>query len=472
MTENFRVAGFVLGLAIKAPVRTFTTAPIVLSGLQTINLYLTQVNDRVLVMNQVDPIENGIYTAQNSAWKRDGDADGNRDWVGGTIVPAYRPSDGEIVLFNLDGQPSAITIGTDGLSFSVYFDPIAAGAGNLQATTVLGNTTDQGIAITSGAILGIFDAANVEAIGIGINSAILAPAPALEFVASANIEAYQFDEPINCDGAAVHVLSTGRLAFYRYGAAVTSYIRGAAASNNIEYIAVAADHVFTGDIQLADGDGIEFGSLPNDASVRWDGAELVWDFAVTNRIVRSNQGAEWRFYDESEANYIGIQLSAGAGIIATSGPNNPIDLRPNNITSFRIQTIGGNGESSGALIARADGGLEPCGFNTLYIEATNPASFTLGAEQAGSVTLKNNTAAFTITCEAAGGSDFHLEAVHHIINAGASGDITVANGGETLTILDGASVTTVASFTIVPGGMVSIWRSAAGQYYAWGLGIV
>jgi len=145
MAENFRVAGFVLGLAIKAPVRTFTTAPIVLSGLQTVNLYLTQVDDRVLVMNQANPIDNGIYTAQTSAWKRDGDADGNRDWVGGTIVPAYRASDGEIVLFNLDGQPSAITVGTDNLNFSVYFDPMAAGGADLQATTVLGNTTDQGI---------------------------------------------------------------------------------------------------------------------------------------------------------------------------------------------------------------------------------------------------------------------------------------------------------------------------------------
>ena len=312
----------------------------------------------------------------------------------------------------------------------------------------------------------------MELVGIGVNSAILAPAPALEFAASANIEAYQFDEPINCDGAAIHVLSTGRLSFYRYGAAITSYIRGAAASDNIEYIAAAANHVFTGSIQLGDGDGIEFGSLPNDASVRWDGTELVWDFNSTNRIVRSNQGAEWRFYDESETNYIGIENSAGGGIISTNSPSNPIDLRPNNITSFRVQTIGGNGESSGAIVARADGGLEPCGFNTLYIEAVNPASFTLAAEQAGSVTLKNNAVAFTITCEAAGGSDFHLEAVHHIINAGASGAITVADGGETLTILDGASVTNVASFTVVPGGMVSIWRSASGQYYAWGLGIV
>jgi len=249
MAENFRVEGFVLGLAIKAPVRTFTTAPITLSGLQTINLYLTQVGDRVLVMNQANPVDNGIYTAQISAWRRDGDSDGNRDWVGGTIVPAYRPSDGEIVLFNVDGQPSAITVGISNLTFSVYFDPMASSGGeDLQATTVLGNTTDQGIGITTGATLGIFDAANVEAIGIGINSVILAPAPALEFAASANIEAYQFDEDVNVDGD-VFIGPTGRLGGYRRNAAVSSNIQFSTGPSNITYTALGRN-VFVGEMDI------------------------------------------------------------------------------------------------------------------------------------------------------------------------------------------------------------------------------
>jgi hypothetical protein len=129
MTQNFRVSGFVLGLAIKAPVKTTAVTNVVdLSGAtQTINGYVTTAFDRVLLIAQTDPIDNGIYSVRVSAWVRDGDFDGNRDIVGGTIVPSYRSSDAEIVLYNVDGIPDAIEIGADPINFSVYFDPSVAG---------------------------------------------------------------------------------------------------------------------------------------------------------------------------------------------------------------------------------------------------------------------------------------------------------------------------------------------------------
>lgn len=59
---------------IKSPVATATIADTDLQGLQTINGYQLNVNDRVLVMNQVEPAQNGIYSAQQGRWVR------TQDW--------------------------------------------------------------------------------------------------------------------------------------------------------------------------------------------------------------------------------------------------------------------------------------------------------------------------------------------------------------------------------------------------------
>lgn len=81
-----RLDGVNEGIAVKAPCRIGTTANITLSGLQTIDGVLTVADDRVLVKNQTDAIENGIYDASSGTWTRSLDANGNRDLVEGTRV--------------------------------------------------------------------------------------------------------------------------------------------------------------------------------------------------------------------------------------------------------------------------------------------------------------------------------------------------------------------------------------------------
>lgn len=73
-------------LAIKAPVKSATTANITLSGEQTIDSVAIVSGDRVLVKNQTDGIENGIYAANTSTWQREPDWDGARDVAKGTSV--------------------------------------------------------------------------------------------------------------------------------------------------------------------------------------------------------------------------------------------------------------------------------------------------------------------------------------------------------------------------------------------------
>lgn len=88
MTDTIvdRLSGVSEGLAVKAPARVATTANITLSGLQTIDGVTVVADDRVLVWQQTDAAENGIYAASSGNWTRTADFDGNRDIVKGTRV--------------------------------------------------------------------------------------------------------------------------------------------------------------------------------------------------------------------------------------------------------------------------------------------------------------------------------------------------------------------------------------------------
>ena len=77
-TTTDRLAGATTSLAVKAPVIAATTANITLSGEQTIDSVAVVADDRVLVKNQTDGIENGVYTAASGAWVRAIDFDGTR----------------------------------------------------------------------------------------------------------------------------------------------------------------------------------------------------------------------------------------------------------------------------------------------------------------------------------------------------------------------------------------------------------
>lgn len=280
--QNFRVAGFVLGLAIKAPVHTVSAVNIpTLSGTgQNIGGYIVSAGDRVLLTAQSNPIDNGIYSVRVTAWIRDGDADGNRDFVGGTLVPVWIQANTNITLYRLEGDPDAKTIGVDPLVFSVYYDPSAAGGGDdLQAVTTVGNTTDQGIDILNDALFRIGDLGNVDTLTVSINSTIQAPNKAVEFDASATIFGFNFNEDINVDSGNIHISNaTGRLAFYRIGDAVSSYI-GGDANQAINYVAVggSAMHNFQG------------------APVNVDDEELqqaeMADFSIKQQTIAANGGA-------------------------------------------------------------------------------------------------------------------------------------------------------------------------------------
>ena len=275
MANNFRVAGFVLGLAIKAPCHTVATSNITNptgTSANPINGYSVAPFDRVLLLAQTDPIDNGIYSVRETAWIRDGDADGNRDFVGGTIVPVWSAGQSTILLYRLSGDPDAKTIGVDALNFTLYYDPGAfVEVDTLQTVTARENTTDQGMVITggmdmvlmgAGGQLDIQDGGSIQIaddsvtpkqVLLRVDDTTLAPFTMLSFNDINGIEGYNFTEDINIQAGSggVFVGGTGRIGFYAKGDSISSYIRGASGSPNIEYFAVVGEHHFTGLIDLA-----------------------------------------------------------------------------------------------------------------------------------------------------------------------------------------------------------------------------
>ena len=90
-----RIEGARSSLAFKAPCRVATTANITLSGEQTIDGVAVVEEgandrpDRVLVKNQTDQTQNGIYSVSTGVWSRARDFDGNSDIVTGTRIYAH-----------------------------------------------------------------------------------------------------------------------------------------------------------------------------------------------------------------------------------------------------------------------------------------------------------------------------------------------------------------------------------------------
>lgn len=85
MAQVDRTEGLVGNTGIKAPCAVATTANITLSAEQSIDGVTTSAS-RVLVKNQTDTTENGIYVSDSGDWERADDFDGSRDIMTGTQI--------------------------------------------------------------------------------------------------------------------------------------------------------------------------------------------------------------------------------------------------------------------------------------------------------------------------------------------------------------------------------------------------
>ena len=140
--------------SVKAPVVAATTVNITLSGEQTIDGVVVTSGDRVLVKDQTDASENGIYVVSASTWTRATDWNADGDVVAGTLIT--NTADGVLYgtaftgPFNIDGTyVSFINVFASGVEEATAAAEAAAAAAEAAAaaaeqseTTILANLPD------------------------------------------------------------------------------------------------------------------------------------------------------------------------------------------------------------------------------------------------------------------------------------------------------------------------------------------
>ena len=117
------------GLNVHDAVAVATTENITLSGEQTIDGILTSA-DRVLVKDQTDPTENGIYVSAAGAWSRATDMDGAEE-VASSFVFVTGGTVNSNTGWVCTNEPESVVIDTDNITFSQFSDAgyIDAGTG-------------------------------------------------------------------------------------------------------------------------------------------------------------------------------------------------------------------------------------------------------------------------------------------------------------------------------------------------------
>lgn len=145
-----RIAGLSGSVAIKAPCQYRTTANITLSGLAvqaggTWGSTLTQDDSnptRILVHNQDNPVDNGVWNPGSGTWQRARDFNGSRDVVQGTLVHVYQ--DATDLFYELTAADPVI--GTSSLTF--------AGVDSVALSTILARLTSTSVVSDGAAMIG------------------------------------------------------------------------------------------------------------------------------------------------------------------------------------------------------------------------------------------------------------------------------------------------------------------------------
>jgi hypothetical protein len=127
-TKNY-VDAAVNGTDWKQSVRVGTVANITLSGLQTVDGISVAAGDRVLVKNQTNGAENGLYNAASGAWTRTTDADAAAEVTAGLTVMIEEGTTQADTQWRLTTD-GTITVGTTAVTFVQIGAAVSYTAGN------------------------------------------------------------------------------------------------------------------------------------------------------------------------------------------------------------------------------------------------------------------------------------------------------------------------------------------------------
>lgn len=166
VTKSYADA-LVSGLDIKKSTRVATTTNITLSNTQTVDNISLIAGDRVLVKDQTDASENGIYdVVSGGSWTRSSDADNTPSGeVTSGMFTFVEDGDTSAGIGYVLVTPDPITLGTTDLTFTQFSEIGAITAGN--GLTKTGQTLDVGTA-DSGRI--VVNADSIDLAVSGVNA--------------------------------------------------------------------------------------------------------------------------------------------------------------------------------------------------------------------------------------------------------------------------------------------------------------
>lgn len=125
--------GLTTSVAVKAPCRVATTAAITLSGVQTIDGVACVAGDRVLVKDQSNAVDNGIWVVGTGSWSRALDFDGTYDSVQGTICKIISgDTNGASIAEVTTSDP--IVIGSSEIAYQLSIGILAGGVSSYART--------------------------------------------------------------------------------------------------------------------------------------------------------------------------------------------------------------------------------------------------------------------------------------------------------------------------------------------------
>lgn len=120
---------------MKKTVRVATTGAIALSGLQSIDGIGLAAGDRVLVKNQANAAQNGIYSAAAGVWVRAQDADENIEVSPGMMVPVQAGTTNYGSIWQLSNVVPP-TVGTTALTFEQIVGNTGIAPGTYKSVTI------------------------------------------------------------------------------------------------------------------------------------------------------------------------------------------------------------------------------------------------------------------------------------------------------------------------------------------------
>jgi len=149
LVDKAYVDSIATGLQAKSATIVATTQNIDLSGLTTVDGISLNTGDRVLVKNQTDGGENGIYSASTDTWNRVDDYDFTPEGeiANGDLIPVLSGNTNASSQFILTTE-DPIASG-DTLSFSLFSQLLDVSAGNGIAINTVGSTENISVALTS-----------------------------------------------------------------------------------------------------------------------------------------------------------------------------------------------------------------------------------------------------------------------------------------------------------------------------------